>query len=248
MIELTNVSKTYTGNVGLDNVSIKINKGDFVFLVGPSGAGKSTFIKLILKEIEADSGSIKVNGMEITTLPNRKIPKLRRSTGIVFQDFRLLPKMTVYENVAFAMEIIHARSKIIRRQVPQILSLVGISSKADKYPCELSAGEQQRVAIARAIVNNPTVLIADEPTANLDPDTAWEIMRLLEQINMRGTTIVMVTHAKNIVDKMAKRVIVIDRGKIIRDNVGAYLNSIEEQKFNFFTKNDRLGDFRIGNV
>ena len=143
MIELTNVTKTYKNNIGLDNVSVKINKGDFVFLVGPSGAGKSTFIKLILKELEADSGSIKVNGTEITTLPNRKIPKLRRSTGIVFQDFRLLPKMTVYENVAFAMEIIHARSKVIRRQVPQILSLVGISNKANKYPSELSAGEQQ---------------------------------------------------------------------------------------------------------
>ncbi len=248
MIELTNVTKTYKTNIGLDNVSVKINKGDFVFLVGPSGAGKSTFIKLILKEIEADSGSIKVNGTEITTLPNRKIPKLRRSTGIVFQDFRLLPKMTVYENVAFAMQIIHARSKVIRRQVPQTLSLVGISSKANKYPSELSAGEQQRVAIARAIVNNPTVLIADEPTGNLDPDTAWEIMRLLEQINLRGTTIVMVTHAKDIVDKMAKRVIVIDKGKIVRDDVGAYLNPNDEQKFNYFGKNGVFGGFKIKNV
>ncbi|MBN7772878.1 cell division ATP-binding protein FtsE [Clostridium aminobutyricum] len=230
MIVFQNVCKQYKTNIGLDNVNVKINKGDFVFLVGPSGAGKSTFIKLILKEIEADSGSIKVNGNEITNLSNRKIPKLRRSTGIVFQDFRLLPKMTVYENVAFAMEIIHMSSRAIRRQVPQVLSLVGISNKANKYPDELSAGEQQRVAIARAIVNNPTVLIADEPTGNLDPDTAWEIMRLLEQINLRGTTIVMVTHAKDIVDRMGKRVIVIEKGKIVRDDVGAYGLSEEPLK------------------
>ncbi|MFV0516881.1 MAG: cell division ATP-binding protein FtsE [Aminipila sp.] len=230
MIVFENVTKTYRTNIGLDNVSVKIDKGDFVFLVGPSGAGKSTFIKLILKEIDADSGSIKVNGSEITTLPNRKIPKLRRSTGIVFQDFRLLPKMTVYENVAFAMEIIHMSPRAIRRQVPQVLSLVGISNKANKYPDELSAGEQQRVAIARAIVNNPTVMIADEPTGNLDPDTAWEIMRLLEQINLRGTTIVMVTHAKDIVDKMGKRVIVIEKGKVVRDDVGSYIKEEDTKK------------------
>lgn len=222
MIQFTNVTKYYKTNVGLENVSVEINKGDFIFLVGPSGAGKSTFIKLILKEIDADAGSILVNGKEVTTLSNRLVPKLRRSIGIVFQDFRLLPKMTVYENVAFSMEITHSRPRMIRRQVPQVLSLVGISDKANKYPDELSAGEQQRVAIARAIVNNPTVLIADEPTGNLDPDTAWEIMRLLEQINIRGTTILMVTHAKDIVDKMGKRVIAIDKGQIVRDNVGAY--------------------------
>jgi cell division transport system ATP-binding protein len=222
MIKFTNVTKHYKTNVGLDNVSIEVNKGDFIFLVGPSGAGKSTFIKLILKEIDADSGSINVDGKEVTRLSNRMVPKLRRNIGIVFQDFRLLPKKTVFENVAFAMEIVHARPRTIRRQVPQALSLVGISDKARKYPDELSAGEQQRVAIARAIVNNPTVLIADEPTGNLDPETAWEIMRLLEQINVRGTTVVMVTHAKDIVDKMGKRVIAIDRGKIVRDNIGAY--------------------------
>jgi len=222
MIVFDNVTKSYASNVGIENVSVHIAKGDFVFLVGPSGAGKSTFIKLILKEIEADSGSIKVNGKEITTLSNRQIPKLRRGTGIVFQDFRLLPKKTVFENVAFAMEIIHMSPRQIRKQVPAVLSLVGISNKAHKYPDELSAGEQQRVAIARAIVNNPTVLIADEPTGNLDPDTAWEIMRLLEQINLRGTTIVMVTHAKDIVDKMGKRVIAIEKGHIVRDEFGAY--------------------------
>ncbi|MDR1134653.1 MAG: cell division ATP-binding protein FtsE [Clostridiales Family XIII bacterium] len=223
MIEYKNVTKTYGTNIGLEDVSISIEKGDFVFLVGPSGAGKSTFVKLMLKEIEADSGSILFDGAEITKLSNREIPKLRRSIGIVFQDFRLLPKKTVYENVAFAMEIIHISPRFIRKQAPQALSLVGISSKAGKYPHELSAGEQQRVAIARAIVNNPTVLIADEPTGNLDPDTAWEIMELLEHINTRGTTVVMVTHAKEIVNKMSKRVIAIKNGRITRDEQkGAY--------------------------
>lgn len=222
MIVFNNVTKYYKSNVGLEKVSVRINKGDFVFLVGPSGAGKSTFIKLILKEIDADSGSIKVRGNEVTTLSNRQIPKLRRNIGIVFQDFRLLPKKTVYENVAFAMEIIHQPKKLIDKYVPQVLSMVGIAEKANKYPDELSAGEQQRVAIARAIVNKPRILIADEPTGNLDPDTAWEIMQLLDQINMRGTTIVMVTHAKDIVDKMGKRVIAIENGHIVRDEFGAY--------------------------
>ena len=230
MIAFDNVTKSYGTNIGIQDVSIRINKGDFVFLVGPSGAGKSTFIKLILREIDADNGSIKINGTEITKLSNREIPKLRRSTGIVFQDFRLLPKKTVFENVAFAMEIIHTSQRTIRRQVPQVLSLVGISSKASKYPNELSAGEQQRVAIARAIVNNPTVLIADEPTGNLDPDTAWEIMRLLEQINLRGTTILMVTHAKDIVDRMGKRVIAIDKGRIVRDDASGSYGAYEDER------------------
>lgn len=223
MINFDHVTKTYRTNVGLDDVSVHINKGDFVFLVGPSGAGKSTFIKLILKEINPDSGSIIVDGKEITTLSNREVPELRRKVGTVFQDFRLLPKKTVFENVAFAMEVLHKSKRQIRKQVPQILSLVGIADKAHKYPEELSAGEQQRVAIARAIVNNPTVLIADEPTGNLDPVTAAEIMALLEQINLRGTTIVMVTHAKDIVDRMKKRVIAIEKGKIIRDREGIYV-------------------------
>ena len=193
-----------------------------MFLVGPSGAGTSTFIKLILKEINADEGTIKVGDFEVTSLSNREVPMFRRKVGTVFQDFRLLPKKTVFENVAFAMEVLHKSPRQIRKQVPQILSLVGISDKAHKYPDELSAGEQQRVAIARAIVNNPTVLIADEPTGNLDPNTAWEIMDLLDQINLRGTTIVMVTHAKDIVDKMKKRVIAIERGRIVRDEQGQY--------------------------
>ena len=222
MITFDHVTKKYRTNIGLDDVSVHINKGDFVFLVGPSGAGKSTFIKLILKEIDADEGTIQVGDFEVTGLSNREIPMFRRKVGTVFQDFRLLPKKTVFENVAFAMEVLHKSPRQIRKQVPQILSLVGISDKAHKYPDELSAGEQQRVAIARAIVNNPTVLIADEPTGNLDPNTAWEIMDLLDQINLRGTTIVMVTHAKDIVDKMKKRVIAIERGRIVRDEQGQY--------------------------
>ena len=222
MIVFDNVTKYYKSNVGLEKVSVHINKGDFVFLVGPSGAGKSTFIKLILKEIDATSGSIKVRGREVTTMSNRQVPILRRNIGIVFQDFRLLPKKTVYENVAFAMEIIHQPKSLIKKYVPQVLSMVGIASKANKYPDELSAGEQQRVAIARAIVNRPRILIADEPTGNLDPDTAWEIMQLLDQINKRGTTILIVTHAKDIVDKMGKRVIAIEKGRIVRDEFGLY--------------------------
>lgn len=228
MITFDNVTKMYNTNVGLKNASIHIDKGDFVFLVGPSGAGKSTFIKLILKEINADSGSIIVNGEEVTTMTNRQIPELRRKIGIVFQDFRLLPKKTVYENVAFAMEIIHKSKRKIGKKVPQVLSLVGISDKADKYPDELSAGEQQRVAIARSIINNPSLLIADEPTGNLDPDTASEIMDLLNQINTTGTTILMVTHAKDIVDRMKKRVIAIESGHIVRDEFGQY--GYEEEK------------------
>ena len=227
MIKFEHVTKTYRTNVGLDDISVNIDKGDFVFLVGPSGAGKSTFIKLILKEIDADEGSIIVDGKDVTQLSNREIPELRRKVGTVFQDFRLLPKKTVFENVAFAMEVLHKSKRQIRKQVPQILSLVGITDKAHKYPEELSAGEQQRVAIARAIINNPMVLIADEPTGNLDPDTAAEIMDLLEQINLRGTTIVMVTHAKDIVDRMKKRVIAIEKGKIVRDSEGIY-NFAEE--------------------
>ena len=227
MIEFQNVTKMYGHNVGVQDINIKIEKGEFVFLVGPSGAGKSTFIKLMLKELEADKGTIIVADRKVTSLPSRLIPHHRRSIGIVFQDFRLLPKKTAYENVAFAMEILYASKRNIRKQVPQVLSLMGISSKANKYPHELSAGEQQRVAIARAIVNNPSVLIADEPTGNLDPDTAWEIMELLSTINGRGTTVVMVTHAKDIVDRMEKRVIAIQNGKIVRDAEGAYETDYE---------------------
>ena len=216
MIHFENVTKKYSANTGIDNVSLDIDRGEFVFLVGPSGAGKSTFIKLVMKEIEADVGSIRVMGNEIVELPARSLPKHRRNIGMIFQDFRLLPNKTVYENVAFAME------RKIKRQVPLALKLMGISSKANMFPDELSAGEQQRVAIARAIINKPAMLIADEPTGNLDPATAWEIMNLLDEINKRGTTIVMVTHAKDIVDKMQKRVVTIESGKIVGDCIGKY--------------------------
>lgn len=222
MITFTNVTKMYGENVGLENASVNIENGDFVFLVVPSGAGKSTFIKLILKELDADAGKIQVGEYDVTNLSNRQIPQLRRKIGIVFQDFRLLPKKTVFENVAFAMEIMHKSRRQIRKRVPQVLTLVGIGDKAKRYPQELSAGEQQRVAIARAIINNPKVLIADEPTGNLDPDTATGIMQLLDEINETGTTIVMVTHAKDIVDRMNKRVIAIESGHIVRDDYGQY--------------------------
>jgi cell division transport system ATP-binding protein len=223
MIEYVNVTKKYGDNIGVEDVSIKIGKGEFVFLVGPSGSGKSTFVKLMLRLLEADSGHIYFNNYDVTKLANREIPNHRRGMGIVFQDFSLLPKKTVFENVAFAMEILRKPRRVIRRQVPQMLDLVGISSEARKYPNEISVGEQQRVAVARAIVNNPSVLIADEPTGNLDPETGWEIMRLLEQINKRGTTVLMVTHSSEIVNAMGKRVIAIKDGHIVRDeSEGSY--------------------------
>lgn len=223
MIEFRNVSKKYdTGTEAIHNINFKINKGEFAFLVGSSGSGKSTIIKLILKEEEPTSGNIIINGKDTTFLKPTRVPFLRRSMGIVFQDFRLLPDKTVYENVAFAMYVVKATPKHIRRQVPMVLSLVGLANKAKVYPNELSGGEQQRVALARAIVNNPSMLIADEPTGNLDPNTAWDIMELLNDINLRGTTVVVATHAKDIVDKMNKRVIRIDQGNIVRDEKGGY--------------------------
>jgi len=223
MIEFRNVSKRYdTGTEAIHNINFKIEKGEFAFLVGSSGSGKSTIIKLMLKEEEPSAGNIIINGKDTTFLKPSKVPYLRRSMGIVFQDFRLLPDKTVYENVAFAMYVVKATPKHIRRQVPMVLSQVGLANKARVYPNELSGGEQQRVALARAIVNNPSMLIADEPTGNLDPNTAWDIMELLNDINLRGTTLVVATHAKDIVDKMNKRVIRIDDGNIIRDEKGGY--------------------------
>ena len=228
MIEFRNVSKTYdTGTEAVHNANFVIEKGDFAFLVGSSGSGKSTLIKLILKEEEPTTGNIIINGKDTTFLKPKRIPFLRRSMGVVFQDFRLLPDRTVYDNVAYAMYIVRATPRHIRRQVPMILSLVGLSNKAKMYPNELSGGEQQRVALARALVNNPSMLIADEPTGNLDPETAWEIMSLLEDINKRGTTVVVATHARDIVDKMKKRVIQIEEGNIVRDDRrGGYSSEI----------------------
>ncbi|MDR7856558.1 cell division ATP-binding protein FtsE [Tissierella sp.] len=218
MIKLMNVSKEYDNNVrALTNMNLEIHKGEFVFLVGSSGAGKSTLIKLLLKEEEPTEGKIILNDMDITKVKNRRIPLIRRNIGVVFQDFRLLPNKTVYENVAFAMEIIGSHPKEIRRRVPMVLSMVDLSRKASSFPDQLSGGEHQRVSIARAIVNNPPVLIADEPTGNLDPDTAREIMRVLNEINGRGTTILMATHAKDIVNSMKKRVIEIHDGLLVRD-------------------------------
>lgn len=223
MIEFKNVSKKYaTGTVAVDNANFTIEKGEFAFLIGDSGSGKSTMIKMMLKEEDPTSGNIIINGRDITKIKPSKVPYLRRSMGIVFQDFRLLPDKTVYDNVAFAMYVVRASQKHIKRQVPMVLSLVGLSQKAKMYPNELSGGEQQRVALARAIVNNPSMLIADEPTGNLDPNTAWDIMELLNDINLRGTTVVVATHAKDIVDRMNRRVIRIDHGNIVRDEKGGY--------------------------
>jgi len=227
MIEYRNVSKKYGKNIGVADISLRIEDGEFVFLVGPSGAGKSTFVKLLLKMVDADRGRIIYNGYDVTKLKPRMVPQHRRSMGIVFQDFSLLPKKTVFENVAFAMEIVQKPRRVIHKQVPKILDLVGISDSAKKYPTEISIGEQQRVAIARAIMNNPRVLIADEPTGNLDPDTGWEIMRLLEQINRRGTTVIMVTHSREIVNAMNKRVIAIKEGRLVRDERGGFYHPEE---------------------
>ncbi|MBQ3181490.1 MAG: cell division ATP-binding protein FtsE [Clostridia bacterium] len=218
MILLSNVTKTYpNGSTALDDVSFFIERGEFVFIVGPSGAGKSTLIKLLMHEETPTDGQVIINNKDIGKLKRREVPYLRRSMGVVFQDFRLLSNKTVFENVAFAMDIIGASRKEIRKQVPNVLSLVGLSHKAKSYPKELSGGEQQRVALARALVNNPAFLIADEPTGNLNPKVAMEIMELLDNINKRGTTVIMATHAKDIVDTMKKRVIAIEDGKIVRD-------------------------------
>ena len=218
MITIENVSKVYpNGSQALKNISLNIEKGEFVFIIGSSGSGKSTLIKMLMKELDPTKGNIIINGVNTTTMNRNQIPYLRRNLGIVFQDFRLLPKKTVYENVAFAMRVTEASSRHIARNVPTVLSLVGLQNKMKAYPNELSGGEQQRTALARAIVNNPPILIADEPTGNLDPETAWDIMYLLEEINKRGTTVVVATHASDIVDEMRKRVVMLDHGNIIRD-------------------------------
>jgi len=218
MIEISKLTKAYErGAKALRDVNITIDDGEFVFITGRSGSGKSTLIKILLKEVEPTSGRVVVNDMDLTRMPRRYVPKYRRRLGVVFQDFRLLKDKTVYENVAFAQRVIGESSRTIRESVPQMLKMVGLSSKYKFFPHQLSGGEQQRVAIARALINRPEILLADEPTGNLDPQNAMEIMGLLEEINRRGTTVIVVTHSHEIVDMMKKRVITIDRGMVVRD-------------------------------
>jgi cell division transport system ATP-binding protein len=213
------VWKTYSdGSPVLQNINVKIEKNEFVYIVGPSGAGKSTFMKLMYREERPSKGQIFVNQFNLGKLKQRKIPMLRRNIGVIFQDYRLLPKLTVYENVAFAMEVIESPARQIKKRVPEVLELVGLREKHHSLPSQLSGGEQQRVAIARAIVNQPAVIIADEPTGNLDPETSWEIMKILDEIHERGATIIMATHNREIVNTMRKRVIAIENGRIVRDD------------------------------
>lgn len=218
MIEIRNISKTYdNGSKALKDIDIRIQDGEFVFIMGRSGSGKSTLIRLLLKEAEPSSGRIIVNDMDLQKMPRRYIPKYRRRLGVVFQDFRLLKDRTVFENVAFAQRVVGASPRKIREEVPRILKLVGLSSKYKSFPHQLSGGEQQRVAIARALINRPEVLLADEPTGNLDHENATEIMKLLERINALGTTVVVVTHSQEIVDQMGKRVITLNKGRLVSD-------------------------------
>ena len=221
MIHMKNVKKIYddTGTIALENINLDVKKGEFVFLVGPSGAGKSTFIKLLLREVVPDEGVLTVNGRDVIRMSKKDVPYLRRGLGVIFQDYRLLPDKTVYENVAFAMQVIEAPRRLIQRNVNNVLEIVGLRDKYKCFPNQLSGGEQQRVSIARAIVNNPTILIADEPTGNLDPETSWEIMDIFLKINAAGTTILMATHDKEIVNVMKKRVIAIEDGHIVRDEM-----------------------------
>lgn len=218
MIEMQDVYKRYpNGVVALNGVNVRIKQGEFVYVVGPSGAGKSTLVKMIYREEKPTSGTIMINGVNLAKLRDSKVPLLRRHIGVVFQDFKLLPKLTVYENVAFALEVIEESPKVIRNKVMEVLELVGLKHKVRSYPDELSGGEQQRVSIARSIVNSPKIVIADEPTGNLDPETSWGIMELFEKINNRGTTIVMATHNREIVNTFRRRVIAMENGKIVRD-------------------------------
>ena len=226
MIRLSDVVKEYeSGTTALRGISLRIEDGEFVFLVGPSGSGKSTIIKLLTGEITPTSGQIAVNGFSLTNIAERQIPLLRRSIGIIFQDFRLIEKKTVYENLSFAMRAVGASPREIRKRIPYVLELVGLEKKTDSYPNELSGGEQQRVAIARALINNPSTIIADEPTGNLDPARSLEIMRLLERINQLGTTMVVVTHEKDLVNQFKKRVVTLEQGRITGDGDGVGYNA-----------------------
>src|SRR5437763_4383626 len=219
VVEFRDVTKLYdAGSVGIDRVSMRIGRGEFVFLVGPTGCGKSTCIRLLMKELEANDGEILISGHELHSMPRKKVPRLRRNIGVVFQDFKLLPNRTVYDNVAYSLEVIGESRANIRRKVPDILRLVGLSTKLHNYPDQLSGGEQQRVSIARAFVNHPPLLLADEPTGNLDPDTSIGLMQLLYRINMSGTTVLMVPHDREMVDKMRNRAIQLDDGGLARDD------------------------------
>ncbi len=224
MLEMIDVSKIYPGgSVALQDINVRIEQGEFVFIVGPSGAGKSTFFKMLFREVLPSSGKVIVNGHDLVKMTDKEIPYFRRQLGIVFQDYRLLPDRTVYDNVAFAMQVIETPYRKIKRRVNDVLDLVGLRKRSHAYPTELSGGEQQRIAIARAIVNDPILLIADEPTGNLDPETSWEIMDIFREVNKSGTTIVMATHDREIVDEMEKRVIAIEHGHIVRDDAkGVY--------------------------
>ena len=224
MLEMIDVSKIYPGgSVALQDINVRIEQGEFVFIVGPSGAGKSTFFKMLFREVLPSSGKVIVNGHDLVKMTDKEIPYFRRQLGIVFQDYRLLPDRTVYDNVAFAMQVIETPYRKIKRRVNDVLDLVGLRKRAHAYPTELSGGEQQRIAIARAIFNDPILLIADEPTGNLDPETSWEIMDIFREVNKSGTTIVMATHDREIVDEMEKRVIAIEHGHIVRDDAkGVY--------------------------
>jgi cell division transport system ATP-binding protein len=218
VVEFRDVSKVYSGgHVGLEKVSLKVGRGEFVFLVGPTGCGKSTCVRLLMKELDPDAGEIYISGHELGTMPRKKVPKLRRNIGVVFQDFKLLPNRTVYDNVAYSLQVIGESREAIRRKVPDILQLVGLSTKLHNYPDQLSGGEQQRVSIARSFVNHPPLLIADEPTGNLDPDTSIGIMQLIYRINRTGTTVIVATHDREMVDKMRRRVIELREGRVIRD-------------------------------
>ena len=224
MIELKDVYKTYpNGVLAVNGINVKIRQGEFVYVVGPSGAGKSTFIKMMYREERPSKGTILINGIDLSQMKNSKVPVLRRNIGVVFQDYKLLPTLSVYENIAFALEVIEENPKTIKKRVMEVLDLVKLKHKARFLPTELSGGEQQRVSIARSIVNKPKVVIADEPTGNLDPETTWEIMDIFKEINDRGTTVVMATHNKDIVNNLKRRVIAIEGGKIVRDQArGVY--------------------------
>ena len=229
MVRLIDVYKEYdNGTKALKGVDLRIDDGEFVFLVGPSGSGKSTIIKLITAEIALTEGRLMVNGYNLNNISPRQVPYMRRTLGIIFQDFRLIEKKTVYENLSFAMRAVGASSREVKRRIPYVLKLVGLDQKEDRYPAQLSGGEQQRVAIARALVNNPSMIIADEPTGNLDPQRSLEIMTLLERINELGTTVLVVTHEKELVNRFSKRVIAIQNGRMISDEMGGYYNN--EQK------------------